>query len=260
MKKVSILALLTCMSVAALAQTANEYKMTPKGDVSQTTIVIENLFADLVIEGTSSSEITIQTDNYEGIPEKAKGLKPLSSTGPENTGIGLNVMQEGNIIKISGASRKSDGEYYFKVPKNIKLKVDLNSWQAGDFQASGLTNEVEVKTQNGDLVLENITGPLVAYSISGDIEVDFSTINQSTPTSITTTSGDVDITLPASTKGNFKLSTVSGEIYTDVEFNFADDEKMTRWGGGMTADATLNGGGVDITFKSISGDVYIRRK
>ena len=260
MKKLTIIALLTSLSFAVLAQSAKEYKTTPKGDVSQTTIVIENLFADLVIEGTASNEIIIQTDDYEGIPEKAKGLKPLSSTGPENTGIGLNVQQEGNMIKISGASRKADGEYYLKVPKNIKLKVDLNSWQGGDFQASGLANEVEVKTQNGDLDLRNITGPLVAHSLSGDIEVDFSTISQSTPTSITSTSGDVDITLPSSTKGNFKLSTVSGEIYTDVEFDFEDDEKMTRWGGGMSADATLNGGGVDITFKSISGDVYIRGK
>lgn len=249
-----------CLTLLGFSQMAKEYKLSPKGDVSQTTIVIENLYADVIIEGTSGSEISIETDDYEGIPEKAKGLKPLSATGPENTGIGLSVQQEGNLIKISGASKKADGEYYFKVPKNIKLKVDLNSWQGGDFSATGLSNEVEVKTQNGDLDLKNITGPLVAYSLSGDIEVDFSTISQATPTSITTTSGDVDVTLPASTKGNFKLSSISGEIYTDMDFQFGNEEKMKRLGGGMSSEATLNGGGVEITLKSISGDVYIRKK
>lgn len=238
---------------------AQEYKYTPKGDISSTVILIENLNADVIIEGVSSNEITITTQDYEGIPEKAKGLKPLSATGPENTGIGLSVTQDGNTIRITGASRKADGEYHFKVPKNIKLKANMNSWQSGDFVAMGLSNEVEVKSQNSDLVLKNITGPLVAYALSGDIAVVFSTVSQSTPTSISSTSGDVDITMPASTKGNFKMGTVSGEIYTDVDFKFAEEEDMKRMGGGMSANATLNGGGVEISLKSVSGDVYIRK-
>lgn len=256
MKRIYTIAMITLIAVSSYAQ---EYKYTPKGDVSTTTVVIENLFADVVIEGVSSNEITITTSDYEGIPEKAKGLKPLSATGPENTGIGLSVIQEGNTIKVSGASRKADGEYYIKIPKNIKLKADLNSWQAGDFVASGLTNEVEVKSQNSDLVLKNITGPLVAYSLSADIEVVFTTISQTTPTSISTTSGDLDITLPASAKGNFKLGTISGEIYTDIDFKFNNSDDMKRLGGGMKTDAILNGGGVEVALKSVSGDVFIRK-
>ncbi|MEQ8470292.1 MAG: DUF4097 family beta strand repeat-containing protein [Marinoscillum sp.] len=256
MKRINTMLMLTLIAVASYAQ---EYKYTPKGDVSNITVLIENLFADVVIEGVNSNEITITTSDYEGIPEKAQGLKPLSATGPENTGIGLSVIQEGNTIKISGASRKANGDYYIKLPKNIKLKADMNHWQAGDFVATGLTNDVEVKSQNSDLVLKNITGPLVAYSLSADIEVVFTSLSQTTPTSISTTSGDLDITIPATTKGNFKLGTVSGEIYTDIDFKFNNSDEMKRLGGGMKADASLNGGGVDIALKSVSGDVFIRK-
>jgi len=257
MKRIYTLTLL--MSLVALAAHAQQYKYTPKGNIAETIVVIQNLYADISIEGVSGNEITIETDEYEGIPEKAKGLKPLSATGPENTGIGLSVVQEGNKITISGASRKADGEYRIKLPKNMMLRADLNSWQSGDFYARGLTNEVEVKSQNGDLIFEDITGPLVAYSLSSDISVRFSSLNQTTPTSISSTSGDLDITLPASSKGNFKLSSVSGEIYTDVDFKFGDEKDLKRWGGGMSANATLNGGGVEVSLKSISGDVYIRK-
>lgn len=252
--------LLTALAgLLTLALQAQQYQYTPKGDISGTMVVIENLYADLRIEGIAGSEIIIQTDDYEGIPEKAKGLKPLSASGPENTGIGLSVQQEGNRITISGASRKADGEYLIQLPKNIILKADLNTWQAGDMYVKGMTNEVEVKSQNGDLVFEAVTGPLVAYSLSSDIVVVFANLNQSTPTSISSTSGDIDITLPATAKGNFNLSSISGEVYTDMDFQFGKDQELKRWAGGMSASATLNGGGVEVSLKSVSGDVYIRK-
>ncbi|WP_258100031.1 DUF4097 domain-containing protein [Marinoscillum pacificum] len=235
------------------------FKLTPKGNASDITLSIENFYGDITIAAVNTPELVISTKNYEGVPEKAQGLKPLSATGSDNTDIGLSVTQKGNVIKVSAASRKADGHYLLKVPQNMKVKADLNSWQAGDFVVSGLTNEIDVKTQNGDVILRNVKGPVVANTLSGDITVIFTGISQTTPTSITSTSGDIDVTLPTSTKGAFKLSTISGEVYTDVNFDVKNEEGMRRMAGGMSVDATLNGGGVNILLKSISGDVYIRK-
>ncbi len=275
MKNLSILILILCLTWTTRAQTTllchsstlhrydegqpKKFNLTPKGTIADITLLFENLYADIVLEGVAGNEIEVVTNHYAGIPEKAKGLKPLSATGTDNTGMGLSIAQEGNVIKVSGASRKADGIYTFKVPENIKVKVDVESWHAGDLEASNLSNQVEVTTQGGDLTFQDITGPLVASTINGDIEVTFSSLNQTTPTSITSTSGDIDITLPDNTKGTFELGTISGEIFTDLDFTFSDEEGMRRMTGGMQANATLNGGGVAVTFKSISGDVLIRK-
>ncbi len=250
------------LSVQGLTQyqKSGEFTFKPTGDLNEVTVVIENLYSDLEITGTSSSEIKIEVDDYEGLPEKAKGLKPLSAIGPENTDIGLYVGQEGSNIVISGASRiASKSDYNIYLPQLIKMKLDYNSFQAGDVNIKGMTSEVEVKSQIGDLTFEDVTGPIIASTLSADIEVEFSMLNQDSPTSLTSTSGDIDITLPANTKGDFKMSTTSGEVYTDMDFSFEDEEGLKRWGGGMSARASLNGGGVQVDLRCVSGDIFIRK-
>jgi lia operon protein LiaG len=255
--KTIITGLLLLFAVTTQAQ--KEYTMTVKGNAAETWVNISNLFADLIIEGTSGSEIKIVASDYEGLPEKAKGLKPLSATGPENTGIGLSIKQEGNTISISGAHREADeAEYKILLPKNLKLKLDYNSWQAGDVVIKGMAGEVEAKSQVGDLKFIDVTGPIVAHTLSSDLEVSFSSLAQTSPSSLTSTSGDIDVTMPSSVKGTFKMSTISGGIYTGFEFDFGEETSLKR-AGGQSATGKLNGGGVEVSLRSISGDVFIRK-
>ena len=238
---------------------AQEYTMKVSGQVDETWIKIENLFADLRIEGISGSEVQIEAYGYEGLPEKAIGLKPLSASGPENTGIGLSIQQDGNTINISGAHREADdAEYTLKLPKNVKLVVEYNSWQAGDVIIQGMANEVEAKSQVGDLRFVDVTGPIVAHTLSSDLEVVFSDVSQASPSSLTSTSGDIDITMPESSQGTFKMSTVSGGVYTAFDFDFGEEKNLRR-AGGQNATGKLKGGGVEVRLRSVSGNIYIRK-
>lgn len=259
MKKLFLILAIAAITPGVQAQ---QYEMTPSGNVSELLVNITNLYADLEIKGTNSKVVKIYALDYEGLPEKAKGLKPLSATGPDNTDIGLHVKQNGSELKISGASRKSDdGAYRIELPANVKLFIEYNSFQAGDIKVRGMSGEVEATSKVGDMEFQDIIGPLVASSLSSDISIVFSSVSQSGPTDIVSTSGDIDVSLPGSTKGNFIMNTVSGEVYTDLEFEFGEEEsKPSFWGSGMSAAATLNGGGVQINLKSISGDIFIRKQ
>ncbi len=240
---------------------SQSYEMTPSGNSSELTVTISNLYAYIDVRGTADGKVRIESDGYEGIPEKAKGLKPLSATGPDNTDIGLYVEQKGNVISISGAHRDADdADYTIYIPKAAKLKVEYNSFQADDVRISDMTNEVEVESKIGDLELINLTGPVVANSLSSDITVVFTDVSQVSPTSISSTSGDIDVTMPGSTKGSFRMKSMSGEVYTDLDFDIEEKDNLRRLGGGMSAEADLNGGGVEISLRCISGDIYIRKK
>ncbi len=246
------------MTVGVIAQ-AQEFNYTVKGNAAETIVWINQLYADLRIEGTTGSEIRIFADDYDGLPEKAKGLKPLSGGEPENTGIGLSVSQEGNTISIAGAHREADdAEYTISIPKNVMLKIDYNSWQAEDVEVRGMENEIEAKSQVGDLLFVDVTGPIVAHTLSADLEVVFSDLNQSTPSSITSTSGDIDVTIPESTAGTFKMATVSGGVYTDLDFDLGEDANKRRVMG-QSATGKLNGGGIEVSLKTVSGDIYVRK-
>ncbi|MFY0601017.1 MAG: DUF4097 family beta strand repeat protein [Cyclobacteriaceae bacterium] len=258
MKKGINIAFALILSLGSMAQ---EFKFEPNGRTSDLQVKINDLSSDLEIIGVEGNKIIIIATNYKGMPEKAKGLKPLSATGSENTGIGLRVTQEGNEVQISGASRSAnDGRYQIKLPKSTKLYVDYQGWDGGDVLIENMTSEVEISSNISDLVFKDVTGPIVANTLSSNIEVRFSSLNQSSPTSLSSTSGDIDVSIPILTKGNFDLSTISGEIYTDLDFEI-DTEKsdLKRIGGGTSTKATLNGGGVKMSIHCISGNVFIRK-
>ena len=82
--------------------------------------------------------------------------------------------------------------------------------------------------------------------------------SQSSPSSLTSTSGDIDVTMPAGVKGTFKMSTISGGVYTGFDFDFGGETNLRR-AGGQSATGKLNGGGVEVSLKSISGDVFVRK-
>jgi len=246
--------------ILALSTQAQDYSYTVKGNASETWVSIKQLGAELKIIGSSGSDIRIETMDYEGVPDKAKGLKPLNASGrDENTGLGLSLTQDGNTITITGANREAnDSEYTIYLPKDLNLKVDYNHWQTDDLLITDMAGEVEAKAFSSDLELIDVTGPIIAHTLSSDLVVTFTSLSQKSPTSLTSTSGDIEITMPASVKGVFKMSSVSGGAYTDHDFDMGESED-TRMIVGTKSTGKLNGGGVEVSIRTISGDIYIRK-
>lgn len=256
MKKLIFILLL----VTVLDVNAQEFSLKPKGKITELTVEIQNLYTDIEIDGSNGDEIRISADDYEGAPEKATGLRPLSATGPDNTGIGLNISQAGNTVTISGIHRnRHQTDYHITLPANIKLRINYGSFRSDDILVRGMSNEVEIKSQVGDLKFVDVTGPIIASTLSADIDIEFSSLNQASPTSINSISGDVDITLPKDSKANLRLNSVSGEIYTDFDFDTIDKRGGNQYWGGTSATALLNGGGTEFSVKTVSGDVFLRK-
>lgn len=261
MKRTIIYLFTTVVIMCSDIQAQGVFSQKVQGDVSSITVEIMNLAAEMKIKGHSSDEIIIETENYRGIPDKAKGLKPLSAFGEDNTDIGLHVSQKGNVIEISGASRASnDSDYVIKLPKGMKLKINSEDWNAEDIEIDGMANEVEIKANSSDIDLENVTGPIVLNSMNGEINVDLTSLSQTGPSSITATNGDVEIKMPSNSKADFKLSCLNGEIYTNMDMSL--DEKsesgLRRIGGGMKANGKTNGGGVEFAIHALNGNIYLR--
>lgn len=218
--------------------------------------------SDVVIEGHDSNEVIIRNLDYEeNRPDRAQGLRALYYSAEDNTGIGLSVEEENGTLRIIPASR-DEGEYRIMVPNTVRLMVEQVNFGGGDFEISNHRGEIEVESKTGDIRLANVTGPVIASSVSGDAEIDFAQLSQVNPTSISLVSGFIDITISADTEANFNLSSVSGEVYTDLDISLegSENNSMSRLGGGGQITGTLNGGGVEVGLKSISGDIYLRRK
>lgn len=230
------------------------------GNTSDKAIEFTLSRSDLVIEGHESDEVIIRNLDYDAPPERAKGLRALYNSAEDNTGIGLSVEEDNGTLKIITASR-DNGDYRLMIPNKVRVMIEEVNWGGGDFELRNLQGEIEIKSKNGSMKLSNITGPVIASSTSGDMEITMDNLSQMGPTSISLVSGFIDISMPTNSEANLFLSSISGEIYTDLDIQLGEKNEgnMRRLGGGRKIEGTLNGGGVEVSLKTISGDIYLRK-
>lgn len=277
MKKIILSAfMLTAFGFASSAQTAAVGTVTSSTTNSSKTYNTEFKLAkssgklvitevnNLEIEGTSGNEIIFTTaDTGRGIPERAQGLRAVGAMGLEdNTGLGLSAVTKGDITEVQQMSKMSSTKYKILVPKGVIVSYSHNSPHGHSLKVSNLDNELEISTLHSSIKLTNVTGPMSINSIHGNIDVLFSTLNQSKPVSVASVHGHIDVSLPTNTKANFKMSTSWGEVFVDPEMKLEFDttaDKMKRYGSNDLS-AKLNGGGIELNLSSTHSNIYIRKK
>ena len=84
--------------------------------------------ATLTVKGTSQTSAIINASGMEPAPERAKGLRSLSRLASDNTGLGLEVKESNNTIKVTQTSSSSKLEITLEIPKNSNLLVE-QIWQ-----------------------------------------------------------------------------------------------------------------------------------
>jgi lia operon protein LiaG len=253
--KTSIIAVLIFFTTGILS--AQEFKFTVP-NTKEGRLILKDFNGTLPIEGYSGTEIIVTSTSGELTPpEKAKGLKPIYPSGSDNTGVGLNIQKIDNLITLTCLIPfTQDGEYKIKVPENMAIELSSGCERNNNIEIKGMKNEIEIESCH-DIKLENVTGPLVLSTISGNIDITYSTINTSKSSSVNSISGDIDITLPVKTATNLDLRTVSGAVYSD--FDFTESQKNLKKVGGNETNYALNGGGFKFSIGSVSGNVYLRK-
>jgi lia operon protein LiaG len=254
-KTITIMTIFLFLSAGIVS--AKEYRVAVQNS-KEVKLVLKDFTGKLPIEGYSGTEIILTTDaeNFEP-PAKAKGLKAIYPAGSDNTGIGLDVNNDGNVITITCLLPFTrSGEYTLKVPENIAIEISSGCERNNDISIQNTKNEIDIKTCH-DIDLKNVTGPLILSTISGEINVTFSSLTTDKPFSVTSISGDIDITLPVKTPTTVELKSMSGGIYSDFDFPAVD--KSLKRIGGNNLSFPLNGGGFKFSVQAISGNIYLRK-
>lgn len=242
--------------LAVHRSSAQEYKVAV--DTKDAKLVLEDFNSDLPIEGYSGNEILVSTTSGKWeTPERAKGLKPIYGGGTDNTGIGLFMEKEGNKVTLRClVPFTKHSAYKLKVPENIALSIHRSCERTGETVIQNIKGEIEFDGCHR-IELKNVTGPLVVSTISGGVDVVFTTISKDKPISLATISGAVDVTLPANSPVDVEMSCISGQMYSD--FDFPQDKNDLHRIGGNNIHGTLNGGGTRIKLHTISGNIYLRK-
>jgi len=254
MKKIlSILALGLMVAGAASAQ---EFK------ISKSTGTLEIREVNRVsIEGYNGNEIIFTSRNHDrDHDERAKGLRAISSVGLEdNTGLGLSVVDKGNVIEVQQLKKMDGPDIRIQVPKGVKISYSHTSPHGDGLEIKNFEGEIEVSTVHNDVDLSNVTGPMSVKTVHGDIDASLGAILKG-PISITSVHAHVDVALPVATKADFKLGTTWGEIFVDPDFKIEIDKSGSLVKYSNKLAGKMNGGGIEIELSSTHDNVYLRKK
>ena len=258
------IALFALPLMVALAQT--QPLTVPLTDPNRpATVRIDSMRGDITIRGHDGKDVLISTKDRPASAAKrkpnkaeAEGLKRI-----ELNGAGFSAEERENVVTINAGLGGNDIDV--QVPRNSNLKVKTMS---GEITADGVRGEIEANSHNGEVTMTNMEGSVVAHSLNGDIKVGLNRV-EARPMSFSTMNGDIDITLPVDTKARLKLRNDRGEVYSDFEMKVQANptvEQGERVNGRYrvkferTVFADINGGGPEMSFVTVNGEIKIRQK
>jgi len=260
-----IFAVLLFTFSGARAQTEGEIIIPLSNPANRASIKIDIKKGSITVKGTSRKDVKIVYKGRKSNKEKNKekdGLKLVASNG-----LDLEAYERGNKISITSDSWNKGIDLFVEIPINSDLRVD--TYNSGDILVENVVGEVIAENYNGKITLMNISGSAVASTYNGAITVLLDKVTPDTPMSFITYNGNVDVTMPATTKANLKLKSAGGDIYSGFDMQILETKAVQKKSENKDVyrvylddwtRATINGGGPDITMKNHNGDIYIRTK
>lgn len=252
MKKILVGVAVLCITLSAAAQ---EFK------VAKSSGKLQIHLSRVTVEGHSGNEIIFSSKDHDREEdERAKGLKAINGLGLEdNTGLGINVTEKDGVLVVNQLKKMNSPDIKILVPKGVIVAYDHNSQYSSKVVFRNMENEIEVSANYNSVELENITGPATVKAVYGSVDAVFGA-NVKGPISIVSIYGYVDVAMPATIKANIKMSTSYGEIFVAPDFKI-EVEKEGEWVKySDRISGKINGGGMNIDFRSDYGKIYFRKK
>jgi DUF4097 and DUF4098 domain-containing protein YvlB len=258
------------LGTAAFAQDAGDRITVPFSDAARPRTVKGSLINGcFTVEGYDGKEVVVETRGAETssrhrAPRGAEGLKRIDSAS-----YGITVEEENNTVSIHGPA-SNNVSVVVRVPRETTVKMGCVN--GGDMKVSNISGDLELNNTNGGVSATNVSGSVIAHSLNGKVLVSLDRITADKPMSFSSLNGDIDVTFPASTRATLRMKSDNGEIFSDFEVKLTPNASQpvvedSRSRGGKyrvkldkSTVGTINGGGPEMAFKTLNGNIFVRQK
>ncbi|MGA2511196.1 MAG: DUF4097 family beta strand repeat-containing protein [Candidatus Acidiferrales bacterium] len=210
---------------------------------------------DILIEARTRDTAPVRTEN---------GMHRLS-VGTT----GLTAEEENNDVNISTESFMRPVDLALTVP--VHTSLTLHTVNGGNISVSGVDGDLDVNVVNGSVTLENVSGSAVAHTVNGRVAATFAHVNALKPMAFSSVNGEIDVTFPADLKASLSLHSFRGDVFSDFDVQMQGSFRQPIVEDSSSRDgkyrvltdravyATINGGGAEIQFNNLNGNIYIRK-
>jgi hypothetical protein len=155
-------------------------------------------------------------------------------------------------------------DFTIRVPRDVALR--LCTVNGGDLTVSGTRGDFEVDNVNGGIEMREVAGSGRAHTVNGGVTVTL-TANPKQASSFKTVNGNVDVSFPDGLGADFSMKTFNGGLFTDFDAQplpgkvAAGEPRNGRfvYRANEFTRVRVGGGGPEITFETLNGNVRARR-
>lgn len=210
--------------------------------------------------------------NHVNERELEKGLSPLGtkSTNPADN-LFLDIEQKSGelIIKDYESDKKNiirvNNQYELLIPNTIKLEWNTGNCEktktntffitSKPWELSNFKGEVEISSSYGSIALTDVSGPVLANTVGGNIKVVFDKVTPKSLYSLISSDGHIDIQLPKNASLNINAS--GSRILSDLDFKVITENLIGN--NTKVMNLELNGGSTKMKLNAGYGNVYLRK-
>lgn len=254
--------------INTVAQTAESYTIPLSNPNEAGKLVAHIIDGSITVKGYDGNEVIVEAlgsqKGKHGNNHKSKKNRDGMRRVHDNA-LAFSIEEVNNTVYIKYKPGKRVIDFTVKVPR--RFSVDLKTVNQGSIQVEGVDGSHEVSNTNGSITMNNIGGSVIADALNKDITIDFDRIDSGSNMMFTSLNGDVDVKFPKSLKANVMARSDNGDVYTDFEMTTSSNNrnvKKTNSNGVYRVkrekgiSGSINGGGPDMTFKTLNGDIFIR--
>lgn len=218
----------------------------------------------IIVSGHDGNEVTVTAigrSKSSSWKDKSKnGLKKI-----ENNSLSYRVEEINNTVYIKYSPGKSVIDFEVKVPKNFSL--DLKTINKGSILVDNVDGTHEVSNTNGKITMTNVGGSVIADALNKDVNIGFRKIDNDATMMFSSLNGDIDISFPLDLRANVMARSDNGNVYTDFEIAIDKSKRNVKTSNKSGVyqvkrekgiSGIINGGGAEMTFKTLNGDILIR--
>jgi hypothetical protein len=241
-------------------------------------LVIANVRGSVVVRSGEPGTISIQAIKHTDSGSRTE----VRLSQDEDGTVRAEARHEDGVLGLMSFSKPMKIDFTVNAPPETDLKasvvsaglvvtglngdVDLNA-VSGNIELVDLSGPLKVKTVSGDISAARVTGTLTVEAVSGDVRLLDSQLGSA---EVKTVSGDVKLQTPLGA-GPYNFNTVSGDVRLVTTPDAACTAELSTISGrivasmpqtasrlrGASQTLQVQGGGVRVHLKSVSGDLII---
>jgi putative adhesin len=237
-----------CVGVGNLTGRARDewtrsYPLDARGEVQ-----ITNTNGRIEIEGVDGAMVDVRAERFARATTDAlaRDLLPRIDIAEVVTPKLVQIETKRLSGVIIGAS--VEVQYHVRVPKSALVRIRTTN---GVIAVDGLTGRLVANTSNGPISARNLSGGVEARATNGRVEIDVNVVGGD-PIDLRTTNGAIQLRLPETAKVNLSAGCVNGEIDTSgLTLELMGEQSRRRVRGRM------NGGGTPIELNTVNGKIEV---